>query len=303
LCIVGCSSAQEYPHAEVSPRSLDEIQRARELVTVTRSSRPTVALVLGGGGLRGFAHLGVIRALEEAGVQPDVVVGTSAGAVVGAAYASGLSAEQIEAVARSVKLSSLIDLTLSTNGFMHGNNIARWIDTLTGRVMIEQFPRRFAAVATDLRSGRPVIFDSGRPGIAVQASAAVPGSNVPLAYKEGYLVDGGVSSLVPVRVARAMGADVVIAVDVFCEGPSSDGLTVPSVLLQVGRLQSCQVATLEKAEADVVISPVVRVSGMTAKREQEQAREAGYLAAKSALDTVRKRTSAGIDWVAFRHVD
>jgi len=142
LCMAGCASSLDEAPAALSPRLLTDVA---PLTTADRQ-RPTVALVLGGGGLRGFAHLGVLRALEEAGIQPDIVVGSSAGAVVGAAYASGLSVAQIEAIAGDLKPSSLIDLTFSASGLMRGDHIASWINTLTAGAAIEAFPRRFAAV-------------------------------------------------------------------------------------------------------------------------------------------------------------
>jgi NTE family protein len=290
LWMAGCANLRERQPAHLSPRSLEDVQKSAP-VSATPANQPRVALVLGGGGLRGFAHLGVLRALEDAGIQPDIVVGTSAGAVIGAAYASGLSPEQIESIARGIKLSSLIDFTLSKSGLMRGDNIARWIDAITAGVPIENFPRRFAAVATELRSGKAVLLDAGSPGTAVQASAAVPGVNVPLAYKDGHLVDGGIASLVPVRFARAMGADVIVAVDIYCTGPGGEGLAAPSVLLRVMRVQSCLVAAAEMAEADVLISPSVSVSGMSAKGEQERAIAAGYDATRASLGQIQSHIS------------
>lgn len=280
LGLAGCASSAT--HADLAPRTLADVQRSVSRKPVA-TGKPSIALVLGGGGLRGFAHLGVLRALDEAGIQPDIVVGTSAGAVVGAAYASGLPARRIESISREVKLSSLIDFTFSKSGLMRGDHIASWVNTMTSSVPMEQFPRRFAAVATDLDSGQAVLLDRGLAGPAVQASAAVPGPTAPVAYKSGHLVDGGISSLVPVRFARAMGADFVIAVDIYCTGPASNGLSVPSILLRVMRVQSCAVAAPEMAEADILIAPPVSVSGMSAKDEQAQAIAAGYKAAAKVL--------------------
>ena len=296
LCIVGCAGPVAAVQPELTPRTLADVRQAT--LAVAQPDHPRVALVLGGGGLRGFAHLGVLRALEEAGIQPDIVVGTSAGAVVGAAYASGMSASQVESIARNVKLSSLIDLTFSSSGLMRGDKIARWVDTFTAGVPIEKFPRRFAAVATDLRSGTALLLDSGSPGAAVQASAAVPGPQVPVAYKGGHLVDGGIASLVPVRFARALGADFVVAVDIYCQGPPGEGLAMPSILLQVMRVQSCMVAAPEMAEADVLISPAVSVSGMSAKEDQERAIASGYeatLAVVPQLKTHLEKAKPRID--------
>ena len=205
MVIAGCATRSAEAPPALTGRQLAEVQRSASR-TVVAADRPTVALVLGGGGLRGFAHVGVLRALEEAGIQPDMVVGTSAGAVVGAVYASGMTSAQIETAARDVRLNSLIDWTWSSQGLMRGDSLAGWIDELTDGVPIERFPVRFAAVATDLNSASAILLDSGPAGRAVQASAAVPGINVPVPYAKGHLVDGGVASLVPVHIARAMGA-------------------------------------------------------------------------------------------------
>lgn len=286
--IAGCGTTPADRPLDLAPRLLAEVRRAAP-VAAPGPSRPTVALVLGGGGLRGFAHIGVLRALEEAGIKPDIVVGTSAGAVVGAAYASGLASAQIESVARKVKLSSLVDWTVNSGGIMRGKNLANWVDTVTSRVPIEQFPLRFGAVATDLQSARAVLLDRGPAGSAIQASAAVPGVTVPVPYLNGHLVDGGITSLVPVRFARAMGADFVIAVDIFCEGPRSDGLEALAVVHRVMHAQSCLVAKPEMAEADVLIAPAVRGPGMSARDEQERAILAGYNAARAELSRIRMR--------------
>jgi NTE family protein len=128
--INGCANNRASASLDLTPRLLAEVQRPAPVAAADRL-KPTVALVLGGGGLRGFAHMGVLRALDEVGIKPDIVVGTSAGAVVGAAYASGMTPAQIESVARSVKLSSLVDWTLNSGGIMRGDNLASWIDTVT----------------------------------------------------------------------------------------------------------------------------------------------------------------------------
>ncbi len=286
--LAGCAGAQARPPVELAARSLAEVQRS----TPPRpggAGQPAVALVLGGGGLRGFAHLGVLRALDEAGIRPDIVVGTSVGALIGAAYASGMNAAQLTETALGTRISSLIDLTLSSSGLMRGNRLASWIDTLTEGAPIETFPVRFAAVATDLQSGEPVLLDSGPAGAAIQASAAVPGANVPVAYNKGHLVDGGISSLVPVRSARAMGADFVIAVDIYCHGPRAQGLGALTVIGRIMQTQNCLVAAPEMAQADVLIAPGVKVSGMSARDEHEAAIQAGYDAARAALPAILEK--------------
>ncbi len=286
--LVGCAGTPTHPPAPLNARSLAEVRLATPS-TAGEPARPAVALALGGGGLRGFAHLGVLRALDEAGVRPDIVVGTSVGALVGAAYASGMDAAALTAAARGTRIASLIDLTLSKSGIMRGDRLAGWIGNLTAGAPIESFPMRFAAVATDLHSGEPVLLGSGPAGIAIQASAAVPGVNVPVAYGKGHLVDGGISSLVPVRAARAMGADFVIAVDIYCQGPRAEGLGALSVVGRVMQTQNCLVAAPEMAEADVLIAPSITVSGMSDTAQQEAAIQAGYKAARAALPAILEK--------------
>jgi NTE family protein len=284
----GCASSAADAPLPLSPRTLAEVRHAAP-GRPADARHPTVGLALGGGGLRGFAHVGVLRALEEAGLRPDIVVGTSAGALLGAAYASGLTPEVLATAARSVQVSSLIDLSFSRGGLMRGRHLARWIDSLTAGAPMQAFPIPFAAVATDLHNGTPVLLDSGPAGAATQASAAVPGVTVPVRHAGGHLIDGGISSLVPVRAARAMGADLVIAVDIYCHGPRSQGLGALAVAGRAMQTQNCLVAAPEMAEADVLIAPAVPVPGLSAGDEQEAAMRAGYEAARAALPAIRHR--------------
>lgn len=279
--VAGCANTRDGASLSLEPKPLAEVQ-ARTTST-PNPARPVVALVLGGGGLRGYAHVGVLLALQELGVQPDIVVGTSAGAVVGAAYASGLTPLQIKAAALSVRIPTLIDLTLSTEGVIRGNSLANWVDGVTSNVPVERFPLRYAAVATDLQSAEPMLLEMGSAGSVVQASAAVPGVNIPVAYRGGRLIDGGVTSLVPVRFARAMGADMVIAVDIYCQSPRTNGVAFPQVVGWVMHTQSCLVAQAEKSLADVLITPAIDVPGMSSNDEKERAIQSGYDAARSAL--------------------
>ena len=283
----GCASGGRPAPADLHPQPLSGIQRQ----TPDRAHGPTVAVALGGGGLRGFAHIGALQALEEAGLRPDIVVGTSAGSVVGAAYASGLSVEKIRQAALAVKVSSLLDFTWQPGGLIRGDRLANWVDTVVGDTRIEDFPVRFAAVATDLHSAQPVLLARGSAGRVIQASSAVPGAQVPVAYPGGHLIDGGVTSLVPVRFARAMGADIVIAVDIYCRSPRTTAVNAPSILGKVMQTQSCLIATPEKAEADVLVEPAVEAPGMSDRASQERAIEAGYSATHAALAQWRSARS------------
>lgn len=280
------SSRSENLSFSLEPLRLEEVSRV--LVSEPDNiAKPTIALVLGGGGLRGFAHLGVIMAITDLGIEPDIIVGTSAGAVVGAAFASGLTTQQIKAEALDIKIASLIDFTFSSGGIIRGHKLANWLDQITGEQQVEDLPLRFAAVATDLQSGNAVLLDKGSVGTVVQASSAVPGMNVPVPYSNGYLIDGGVSGLLPVRFARAMGADIVIAVEIYCSRVSFNELSIMAVVSRVMHTQSCQLATSEIAEADVLITPELSISSVSLKAEREHIIQIGYDAAFAAIEAWR----------------
>jgi len=291
LVALGCAHSQSNQPTglamDLAPRSLADVQAARAAPSL--DSKPVVALALGGGGLRGYAHIGVLRALEEAGIKPDIIVGTSAGALVGAAYASGMRVEQIEAAALEVDVAGLIDWRFNSSGLMRGDHLAKWIARLTADAPMEHFPIRFAAVATDMESGEAMLLDKGRAGGAIQASAAVPGVTIPVPYSKGHLIDGGIASLVPVRAARAMGADVVIAVDIYCRGPRTSGLSAMKVWGRAAQAQNCLAAKPELAEADILVAPAVGVPGMSAPDEKLATIRAGYEAAREALRQQNQR--------------
>lgn len=220
---------------------------------------PVVALVLGGGGVKGFAHVGVIKVLESHGIKPNIVVGTSAGSFVGALYASGMSAFKLQSVALGIQEADIRDLTLSSRGFLIGEKLQQFVNTQVGNKTIQQFPIRFAAVATDLESGEKAAFNYGNAGQAVRASCSIPNVFLPARIGKRQYVDGGLVSPVPVLTARDMGADVVIAVDISARprnGASAMGWW--SLLDQSINILSQQAIRIELARADVVIQPSVQ---------------------------------------------
>ena len=178
---------------------------------------PKIALVLGGGGAKGFAHIGVIKALEKNGITPTLVVGTSVGSLIGSLYASGQTPMQLEQLAMSTPDRALMDVTLSNQGFIEGIKLKNFINTQVGGQSIEAFPIRFAAIAAEKHTLKKTVFTTGDTGLAVQASCSVPNifiaPRIPERVGKKY-IDGGVVSLVPVDSARDLGADIVIAVDV-----------------------------------------------------------------------------------------
>ncbi|MBO9687199.1 patatin-like phospholipase family protein [Roseateles chitosanitabidus] len=248
---------------------------------------PGLAVVLGGGGLRGYAHIGVLQALDEAGLRPDLVVGTSIGAIVGAAYAAGASPDELWRQASALQVSALADVTLQGPGFVKGEALARWAGQLVGQQALERFPLRFAAVATDVDRGLPYVITQGDTGQALRASAAIPGVFLPVRSGGAIFVDGGVTSLVPVLAARALGAELVIAVDIYCHGPQYPSNTVMSMWLRVSQVQSCLLSRQEAGSADVLIAPAVAPAGIRDAEGRETARRRGYEAASAVLPAIR----------------
>ena len=253
-----------------------------------------IGLALGGGAARGFAHVGVIQALEEADIRPDLVVGTSAGSLVAALYASGRTGPQLQQVAETMEEADFTDWTLPifNRGMLRGESLARYVNAQVGNRLIENMSLPLGIVATDLNSGLGVLFQRGDTGAAVRASSAVPALFIPVKIGAREYVDGGLVSPVPVRYARQMGADLVIAVDISSapEGnPAGDTL---QILLQTFAIMGKSINRHELQEADVVVRPALAgVSGadFAARR---RAIDAGRIAMRQLLPQLRAAMEA-----------
>jgi NTE family protein len=177
--------------------------------------RPRIGLALGGGGARGFAHIGIIRALLAKGIVPDVIAGTSIGAVAGGLYAAG-HLDGLEAWARALTRRSVfgyLDFSLSGSGLIRGDRLANEIEGQVGQVAIDELPLRFAAIATEVGTGHEIWLTRGRLVDVLRATYALPGIFTPVRIGQRWLVDGALVNPVPVSAARAMGARLVIAVN------------------------------------------------------------------------------------------
>jgi NTE family protein len=215
-----------------------------------------IGLALGGGAARGFAHVGVIKALEAQGIVPDIIVGTSAGAVVGSLYASGRSGFELQQTALEMTEKQVVGWAWPNRGWMDGEVLQNFINKAVGNRPLEALPRRIAVVAANLKTGEPILFGSGNTGMAVRASAAVPGVFQPVAIGGYEYVDGGLVSPIPVRYARQMGATFIIAVDISSRPVDAATDSTLDILLQTFSIMGKTIGQYETAEADVVIRPV-----------------------------------------------
>ncbi|MBU0687130.1 MAG: patatin-like phospholipase family protein [Candidatus Margulisbacteria bacterium] len=216
-----------------------------------------VGLALGGGAARGLCHIGVIKVLEKHKVPIDFIAGTSMGALIGAVYAAGISVEEMERLAANTGWGKLLQLTLHAHGTFSGKGFFRFVENRIGKdKFFSDLKIPLRIVTTDLKSGKPFIFDDGLVATAVQASTTFPGAFVPLAHRGKLLVDGGIVNNVPTSVVREMGANFVIAVDAV---PDFEMVEDPKNVLQVvGRtvdLLLKKVSEEGRQTADVLIQP------------------------------------------------
>jgi NTE family protein len=272
MIVIGCSAGKTPPSADTTP-----------------PPRPAkVAVVLGAGASKGFAHIGVLKVLEGQKIPIHMVVGTSAGSLVGCLYASGLDAFQIQDMALRIEKKDVIDYTIPDNGFIKGEKLEAFINKSVRSMPMEKLPLRFYAVATDIATGQEAVFVSGNTGKAVRSSCSVPGVFQPVKMSGKTYVDGGVVSPVAVEVARRYDADVVIAVDISggIDGEVPEG-AMDTILKSVDVMYS-RIAEHQLRKADVVIRPNVRNIGSTEMEKRHQAILEGEKAAFAALPEIRK---------------
>jgi NTE family protein len=253
---------------------------------------PRIGLALGGGAARGFAHVGVIQVLEEQGIKVDLVAGTSAGSLVGALYASGRNGKELATLAETMDEGAITDWTFPMRGLIRGEALARFIREKTGNRNIEQLPIPLGIVATDLGDGTAIMFRQGDVGTAVRASSAVPAVFQPVKIGTREYVDGGLVAPVPVRFARQMGADLVIAVDISeAPDPKVPGDAV-RMLLQTFSIMGRSISQYELKEADVVLRP--RLEGVSGSdfTVRRRAIQVGREAATAMLPQIRRAIAA-----------
>lgn len=258
-----------------------------------------VGLALGGGAAKGFAHIGVIKILQANGIAVDVVAGTSAGSVVGALYAGGMDAFELQRKAVALDESSIRDVSLFGGGLIKGQKLQDYVNTQIDGRALQSLGKPFAAVATRLDTGARTVFVRGNTGQAVRASSSVPGVFEPATIAGVRYVDGGVTSPVPVDAARGLGADVVIAVDISSKATGQQPTSMAGIVNQSVTIMGQRLGREELARASVVVRPKVLDIGGTdfdqrgrAILEGERATVAALPQIRAAIAAVRKRKAA-----------
>ena len=254
---------------------------------------PRIGLALGGGAARGFAHIGVIQVLEENALRPDLVVGTSAGSLVAALYASGKSGADLGLLADSMDESAFTDWSFPGRGLIRGEALARYVREHTGGRKIEVMSIPLGIVATDLDNGQAILFQRGDPGVAVRASSAVPAVFQPVRIGTREYVDGGLVSPVPVRFARQMGAELVIAVDISAVPEGSATGDPMRMLLQTFAIMGKSINQFELRDADIVLRPSLPGVSGADFGARKRSIQAGREAMLAQLPRLRERIAAG----------
>lgn len=269
LAVISVAGCQSVPHSKLTVGStgLSESPSVDAQVHADRinfkklkkqENRPIVALVLGSGGARGYAHIGVIQVLEQQGIHPDFIVGTSAGSIVGSIYASGKTANELRDIALNMKAHDVRDVKLDLKGFFDGKKVENYVNQQVNNTPLELLKTPMYVVATELKEGKKVVFNYGNTGQAVRASVSIPSMFVPTKIGADEYVDGGLVSPVPVDVARDLGADIIIAVDILAQPMHTETSNVWGLFNQNINIMQNHLAREELKHADIVIQPDLR---------------------------------------------
>ena len=258
-------------------------------VVIVPPPPPKIALVLGGGAARGFAHIGVIKMLDALEIKPDIIVGTSAGSVAGALYAAGYDGFTLQEMAFDLEKSMVTDWSLFGKGLIKGQALEDYINRAVGNKGIEQLKRPFACVATQMRNGTPILFQRGNVGQAARASSSVPGVFEPVIIGGEEYVDGGLVSPVPIRFAKQLGADFIIAVDVSSPASREEAAGKLSMLMKTYTIMGHAIRDAELPLADVVITPNLDKVASTDFDSRHKAILAGERAALAAAPMIREK--------------
>lgn len=253
---------------------------------IVKKSIPIIGLALGGGAAKGFAHIGVIKALEANGIKAQIITGTSAGSLVGSLYAYGYTPTQLEQIGIQLDPMNLADISFSSSGLIKGERLQSFVNSKVHNTPLEKLPKKFTAVATDLDSGQSIGFNNGNTGIAVRASCSIPSIFMPVKMGNHRYVDGGLSAPVPVTYARQAGANFVIAVDITAR-PQQGRSGLLSNVDQTINIMGVKLLDQELKQADIVIAPDTSLLSSFDFKKKDAAVTAGYNAAMKQMPLIK----------------
>jgi NTE family protein len=282
----GCASQPKSPEAPVVVPPAPPAEAPPIEIVVPP---PRIALVLGGGAAKGFAHVGVIKALESQSIKVDILAGTSVGSMVAALYAAGNDGFQLQRLSLDMKESMVSDWSLPNRGFLRGEALQDFVNKSVQNRPIEKLDRKLAIVATELDSGRMIVFERGDTGMAVRASSSVPGVFQPVKISGREYVDGGLVSPVPVKVARSLGADIVIAVDISTRPGDRPVLDTLDLMLRTFTIMGNALADAELTGADVVVKPDISKLSATDFQSRHLAVLEGERAGLAAIPELKRK--------------
>lgn len=254
---------------------------------------PVIGIALGGGAARGFAHIGVLKVLEANQIKPGLVVGTSAGSVIASVYATGITASELNRIAINLDEASITDwanpFSNKFGGVIKGDALQNHVNKLVNNKLIDQMEIPLGIVATDLQTGDAILFRRGDTGQAVRASSSVPGIFSPTRISNRDYVDGGLSSPIPIRFTKQMGADIVIAVNISSDPSDQSVAGTFGVLLQTTTIMGRNISLYEMPLADVIVVPKLPSMKGTDFKSRNSAILAGEEAMQEQLDLLKKK--------------
>jgi NTE family protein len=272
-------------------REVLSVKKKKYLIGLNRRSlvmeHPKIGLALGSGGARGFAHLGVIKALKDAEIPIHLIAGSSMGALVASFYGAGIDMDRLYKLSTAFKRKYFLDFTVPKMGFISGKKVKEFIKVFTHGKNIEDLSIPIGIVATDLLTGEKVVFQTGPVADAVRASISIPGIFVPEKYNGRILVDGGVSDRIPVSVAKEMGADIIIGVDVSRVKRNAEITSIYDVIMQSIDIMQAEIINNREIAASVMIRPPVEIYSSRAFTNIDEIINLGEEEAKKHLKQIK----------------
>lgn len=283
VIFLGCAEKNTYNTLNIS--TIENISK----IEPNKNKQPILGIAFGGGGEKGFIHLGVIKALEEEGIKANIVTGTSAGAIVASLYALGMSFEDIEKTTSTVTRDDISDFVLSTEGLIQGKALSKVVNKITKNALIESTPIKLGIAVTNLSSGEAALITKGTISEAIQASSSVPGAYIPIKSNGNILIDGGILSQVPINFTKALGADIIIGIDIYCGRPLPLEENLFNITLSAFQLQICTISNIETQNADFMIRPDLTKNKFDGFVNKKEAIKVGYNATKKILPDILKK--------------